>query len=433
MGDERQQRRRVPWAAATVLVACLFGQTALADEGLATGADESLRPRREGDDGQGHRHHRPAQRHPRPGQLLLLLQRLRGARAGRGRERPGAQRRLHAAGLVAGHRRPLDPAGADLLPQPALRAVAHDRADLRRARREAAVRRQHARRPGVRDVRRLRGRGCRSQQHRGGRPVAYDVRRHERRLHVGREGLDDHAHDGRHGPRAATGPWARCATWSRPTRRPSTSRGSRCCSTGSRTTESGPTPSPRRSPWGCRPRGARGDAVARWPRAHPGGRLASLRGTTTGRPERRRDRHRSALRRRPDLPRALPRVGLGERFDQRWVFEGLAEVLAERRWPRPAANRRGTPPSRGGRRGGRAQPLGGSAGSRSADLDACAYPAACAGTRALLADLEGEQLAAVVGAGLRGERASTPRAPGTPTADAPPGRAGSTSWRSLAA
>ena len=64
---------------------------------------------------------------------------------------------------------------------------------------------------------------------------------------------------------------------------------------------------------------------------------------------------------------------------------------------------------------------GGSASSRSADVDAYAYPAAYAATRALLADLEGEELAAVVGAGLRGERAYDPA--GTKDSDG-----GRTSW-----
>ena len=52
MGDGRQQRRRVPWAAAAVLVACLLGQPALADEGRRP-ARRVARPRRQGDDGQG--------------------------------------------------------------------------------------------------------------------------------------------------------------------------------------------------------------------------------------------------------------------------------------------------------------------------------------------------------------------------------------------
>ena len=112
----------------------------------------------------------------------------------------------------------------------------------------------------------------------------------------------------------------------------------------------------------------------------------------------------------------------GERFDQRWVSEGLAQVLAER-----TVLATGGEPARHptvSRRSGDAVALndwGGSAGSRSADVDAYAYPAAYAATRAVLADLEGEELAAVVGAGLRGERAYDPE--GTRDTDG-----GRTSW-----
>ena len=112
----------------------------------------------------------------------------------------------------------------------------------------------------------------------------------------------------------------------------------------------------------------------------------------------------------------------GERFDQRWVSEGLAQVLAER-----TVLATGGEPARHptvSRRSGDAVALndwGGSAGSRSADVDAYAYPAAYAATRAVLADLEGEELAAVIGAGLRGERAYDPE--GTRDTDG-----GRTSW-----
>ena len=112
----------------------------------------------------------------------------------------------------------------------------------------------------------------------------------------------------------------------------------------------------------------------------------------------------------------------GERFDQRWVSEGLAQVLAER-----TVLATGGEPARHptvSRRSGDAVALndwGGSAGSRSADVDAYAYPAAYAATRALLADLEGEELAAVIGASLRGERAYDPE--GTRDTDG-----GRTSW-----
>ena len=60
-----------------------------------------------------------------------------------------------------------------------------------------------------------------------------------------------------------------------------------------------------------RPREARRREVARWPGAHPRGRLAvAARLRRLVRPDRRRDRHRRAARRRPDLPRALARLGL---------------------------------------------------------------------------------------------------------------------------
>lgn len=112
----------------------------------------------------------------------------------------------------------------------------------------------------------------------------------------------------------------------------------------------------------------------------------------------------------------------GERFDQRWVSEGLAQVLAERTVEATGGRRTERPTVT--RRSDDAVALndwGGSAGSRSQDVDAYAYPASYAVTRALLADLEGDELAAVIGAGLRGERAYDPA--GTRDADG-----GRTSW-----
>lgn len=112
----------------------------------------------------------------------------------------------------------------------------------------------------------------------------------------------------------------------------------------------------------------------------------------------------------------------GERFDQRWVSEGLAQVLAERTVEATGGRRTERPTVT--RRSADAVALndwGGSAGSRSQDVDAYAYPASYAATRALLADLEGGELAAVIGAGLRGERAYDPA--GTTDADG-----GRTSW-----
>lgn len=96
----------------------------------------------------------------------------------------------------------------------------------------------------------------------------------------------------------------------------------------------------------------------------------------------------------------------GERFDQRWVSEGLAQVLAERTVAATGGRRTEHPTvTRRSRDAVALNDWGGSAGSRSQDVDAYAYPASYAATSALLADLEGDELAAVIGAGLRGERA----------------------------
>ena len=77
MGDGRQQRRRMPWAAAAVVVACLLGQPALADEGLATGATSRfvLDPKATTVEATVTIDLRNVT--PEPGQLLLLLRRLR--------------------------------------------------------------------------------------------------------------------------------------------------------------------------------------------------------------------------------------------------------------------------------------------------------------------------------------------------------------------
>ena len=96
-------------------------------------------------------------------------------------------------------------------------------------------------------------------------------------------------------------------------------------------------------------------------------------------------------------------------FDQRWQYEGLAQVVAER----AAVGLGGTPtehddvsPSDTA-----AVPLsqwGGSGSSRSTDVDSWAYPAAYRATQALVGDLDDDTFAAVVGAGVRGERAYDP-------------------------
>ncbi len=113
----------------------------------------------------------------------------------------------------------------------------------------------------------------------------------------------------------------------------------------------------------------------------------------------------------------------GERFDERWQYEGLAQVVAER-----AVRAGGGRPFRQpgvGRGDPDAVPLnswGGGAGSRSTAVEAWAYPASYRVTDTLLGDLDDETFAAVVGAGVRGERAYDP--PGT--SDHTGGR---TSWQ----
>lgn len=112
----------------------------------------------------------------------------------------------------------------------------------------------------------------------------------------------------------------------------------------------------------------------------------------------------------------------GERFDERWVSEGLAQVLAERTVAATGGRPAGRPDvSRGSDDAIALNEWAGSAGSRSADVDAYAYPASYTATRTLLADLQGEDLAAVIAAALRGERAYDPV--GTKDADG-----GRTSW-----
>ena len=112
----------------------------------------------------------------------------------------------------------------------------------------------------------------------------------------------------------------------------------------------------------------------------------------------------------------------GERFDERWVSEGLAQVLAER-----AVKATGGTPyvhpkvSPGSSQAVALNGWGGSAGSRSEDVDAYAYPAACAATSSLVRRLDDATLSAVLGAAIRGERAYDPA--GTKDADG-----GRTDW-----
>ena len=118
----------------------------------------------------------------------------------------------------------------------------------------------------------------------------------------------------------------------------------------------------------------------------------------------------------------------GERFDQRWMSEGLAQVLAER-----AVKATGGKPyvhpevSRGSSRAVPLNAWGGSASSRSEDVDAYAYPAAYAVTTALVDRLDDQEMAAVVGAAIRGERAYDPAG----TKDANGGRTDWMRWLDL--
>ena len=112
-----------------------------------------------------------------------------------------------------------------------------------------------------------------------------------------------------------------------------------------------------------------------------------------------------------------------ERFDQRWISEGLAQVLAERAVKATG----GTPATHPKVSPGSAHAValnawGGSASSRSGAVDTYAYPAAYTVTRDLLRSLDDAQLSAVLSAAIRGERAYDPAG----TKDANGGR---TDWR----
>lgn len=110
-------------------------------------------------------------------------------------------------------------------------------------------------------------------------------------------------------------------------------------------------------------------------------------------------------------------------LEQRWLFEGLAQAVAER-----AVDETGGTPRehRAVDRDDRdAVPLNdwtGDAGSRSADVDAYAYPASYRVMHTLLADTTDAEFAAAVGAAVRGERAYDPPGLVTPSG-------GRTSWQ----
>ncbi|MBM6401303.1 hypothetical protein [Phycicoccus sonneratiae] len=118
----------------------------------------------------------------------------------------------------------------------------------------------------------------------------------------------------------------------------------------------------------------------------------------------------------------------GESFEGRWLYEGLAQAIAER----AVKATDGTPRSHSSvsRTSSDAVPLNsweGDAGSRTADVDSYAYPASYRVMTELLGKLSDEQFAAVVGAAVRGERAYDPAGLVTPSG----GRTEWTDWLDL--
>ncbi|WP_377639450.1 hypothetical protein [Oryzobacter terrae] len=99
----------------------------------------------------------------------------------------------------------------------------------------------------------------------------------------------------------------------------------------------------------------------------------------------------------------------GDRFAERWVSEGLAQVVAERTVVATGGKARSHPSVSPSSKD--ALPLnewGGSADDRSGEIEAFAYPASYRATRDLTRRLDDEAFAAVVGAAVRGERAYDP-------------------------
>ena len=216
---------------------------------------QPLRARPEGDHGHRHGDHRPAQHHAQPWRLLLLLRRVQRAGA-RGRENVrGPQRRLVAGGVAEAHRRPVDQAGPHLVPQPALRAQPHHHADLRGAGREAARQGRHPGRPRLRELRRLRRRGSRSQHRRGRGPDVDDASTRRATTSPRREkGADHHPHGhDQQRRRRVLGRGVAARPEAHRRAQPSRSTASRCCSTASRTTRAGAGSSRGRSPRASRP------------------------------------------------------------------------------------------------------------------------------------------------------------------------------------
>ena len=112
----------------------------------------------------------------------------------------------------------------------------------------------------------------------------------------------------------------------------------------------------------------------------------------------------------------------GDRFEERWIYEGLAQVVADRAVRRIKGDPADHPPV--SRRGDDAVALNawdGSADTRSTDVDGYAYPAAFTATSALLGDLDDEDFARVLASAITGERAYDP------VGTSPPGGS-RTSW-----
>ncbi len=107
----------------------------------------------------------------------------------------------------------------------------------------------------------------------------------------------------------------------------------------------------------------------------------------------------------------------GDRFEERWIYEGLAQVVADRAVRRIKGDPADHPSA--SRKDDEALALNdwsGSADTRSTDADGYAYPAAFTATSALLGDLDDADFARVLASAIAGERAYDPvgtRAPGS--------------------
>jgi hypothetical protein len=118
----------------------------------------------------------------------------------------------------------------------------------------------------------------------------------------------------------------------------------------------------------------------------------------------------------------------GETFEGRWMYEGLAQAIAERAVEATGGTpREHTKVSRSADDAVALNSWEGDAGSRSADVDTYAYPASYRVMTELLSSLDDEEFAALVGAGVRGERAYDPAGLVTPSG----GRTEWTDWLDL--